>query len=57
VSKRVSESESGSRALTLATRQIKELPVAGLFRDLKGTTAWETSGTDVVGDQVFDDLL
>jgi hypothetical protein len=52
VSERVSESGSGSRALTLATWQIKELPVAGLFRDLKGTTRWETSGTDVVGEQV-----
>ena len=52
MSERVSESGSGNRALTLATWQIKELPVAGLFRDLKGTTRWETSGTDVVGEQV-----
>ena len=32
---------------------MRELPVAGLFRDLKGTTKWEASGTDVVNDQVF----
>ncbi len=30
----------------------KELPAAGLFRDLKGTEKWETSGMDVVGDNV-----
>ncbi len=39
---------------------VRELPIAGLFRDLKGTTRWEASGTDIVdGDElcmVFDSL-
>jgi hypothetical protein len=33
---------------------VRELPIAGLFRDLKGTTRWEASGTDIVdGDKLF----
>ena len=33
---------------------VQEMPVAGLFTDLKGTVKWEASGMDVVnGNQVF----
>lgn len=34
-------------------KMVRELPIAGLFKDLKGTVKWEASGTDIVGDQVF----
>jgi len=33
---------------------VRQLPVAGLFEDLKGTSKWEASGMDVVnGNQAF----
>jgi len=32
---------------------IRKIPLAGLFKDLKGTTKWEASGTDIVNGQVF----